>query len=580
MRFFLANWRGEKTPKWKNENEEIRYKWINRADPKKPDNKVIFTEIIKNDLSYKMRLEAYKKLDILESEEALIDIANNDLSSDTKNNAILKWIGIADPNKPKNLFIFNEIINNNPSYKIRLEAYKKLDSQESEAALIDIANNDSNINSRINAIMSIKNQDVVVDLLKKKYLSEYRVIVEKLEDQKLLKDLAINAIDLYVRIAAIKKLNDSDLLLNIAKNGKDSDERKIALTTISDQNILVEIVKNDLNTDVRQEAAKKITDQDLIAEICSNSDNKVRRIAAENLIDETNLIMLAEKDEDIFVRLNAVKKVTKQDVLARIVKNDTSPLVREAAVNMVIDQKLLNDIAQNDSDSKVRNAAIRKITNKDFLAKFVKNYDIVTAAQNGITGIVELLLESNKYDLNYAHDNGDTALMLACENGYYETVVFLLNKKANVNKKRKDGVTALMFAAQNGHVEIVRKLIKHGADLNAQYFTGETPLIFATTKGKVDVVIELIEAGCDIKITSTQKNVVGQYTALTWACAKMNKKIVSILKKAGAQHARSTVLGCVECGAVWDMSSMQTSISYRNLAWGTCPKCSCKGAIS
>ena len=59
--------------------------------------------------------------------------------------------------------------------------------------------------------------------------------------------------------------------------------------------------------------------------------------------------------------------------------------------------------------------------------------------------------------------NGDTALVMAAQNGHAEVVDELLARGAEVNKAATDGVTPLFVACKKGHLTIMRVLLEHGA---------------------------------------------------------------------------------------------------------------------
>ncbi len=61
-----------------------------------------------------------------------------------------------------------------------------------------------------------------------------------------------------------------------------------------------------------------------------------------------------------------------------------------------------------------------------------------------------------------------------------------------VNYAANNGTTALIIAAGHGHIDIVRLLIEHNADVNA---AGGLALTLATQKGYTDIVTVLRQHG-------------------------------------------------------------------------------------
>lgn len=67
-------------------------------------------------------------------------------------------------------------------------------------------------------------------------------------------------------------------------------------------------------------------------------------------------------------------------------------------------------------------------------------------------------------DINITNNNGETALMFACQRGYLEVVLILVAGGANINAKDENGKTVLNYAAEGGNTEIVKLLLAQGAD--------------------------------------------------------------------------------------------------------------------
>ena len=127
---------------------------------------------------------------------------------------------------------------------------------------------------------------------------------------------------------------------------------------------------------------------------------------------------------------------------------------------------------------------------------------LMMACENGHLETVRCLVERGGANVNAARTaDGFTALMSASVKGHLETVRFLVERGgANVNAARiDDGMTALMWASQNGHLEIARFLVeREGAIVNASRTTdGGTALMIASCIGHLDFVRLLLLRGAD-----------------------------------------------------------------------------------
>lgn len=91
-------------------------------------------------------------------------------------------------------------------------------------------------------------------------------------------------------------------------------------------------------------------------------------------------------------------------------------------------------------------------------------------------------LIGNSVKLNHRNIDGDTALMIASENGYSEIVQALIKDCANIDMQNKLGMTALMFASTNGELGVVQLLLQAGANIDIQDRNGYTALILSKDK--------------------------------------------------------------------------------------------------
>lgn len=191
---------------------------------------------------------------------------------------------------------------------------RTIDEITDRAALVEIANNDSNIEVRIKAAEKLKDTSLII------YLNEVRIAnkakwsndwadhnsVNELTDQILLADIAKNAIHIKASEYAAGKLTDQVLLADVAKNARHIIARVLAAQRLTNQTILAEIIKSrkgitesregeagkDIYHDVRAAAARNLTDKALIADVLENAEYFINSyyyydILLERLKDQT-----------------------------------------------------------------------------------------------------------------------------------------------------------------------------------------------------------------------------------------------------------------------------------------------------
>jgi ankyrin repeat protein len=107
---------------------------------------------------------------------------------------------------------------------------------------------------------------------------------------------------------------------------------------------------------------------------------------------------------------------------------------------------------------------------------------------------VNVLLKSQKVDVDAFSHRGTTPLMLASFNGDPKVARLLIDNGANVEARNKKGRTALHIAAKHGrNKEILSVLLKAGGNLNATDRQGDTPLCHAL--GDVEIHRYLLNMG-------------------------------------------------------------------------------------
>jgi len=99
-------------------------------------------------------------------------------------------------------------------------------------------------------------------------------------------------------------------------------------------------------------------------------------------------------------------------------------------------------------------------------------------------------------DLDILDNDGNTALALACKNGYEEIIEILCstkNPKIGINVPNKEGNTPLLLVCAKDCRKSVECLIKRGANRHHVNNNGENALMIACKNGHINVVEELIK---------------------------------------------------------------------------------------
>lgn len=367
--------------------------------------------------------------------KAVEGIRNNAILADFAKNYLVMEIAQTALNRidswDKN--VFSDVAHNASSYSIRIMAHKKMGTEKSSAALSDIMNNDPDDKNRLNAAISLSDQNVIARFLRDhsntelrnralKYITDQRVLfdfiistkensgdrfttalcaLEKISDQLVLKDIVANSLNIwrqalnklkdqgllvellndeskeYLHYDVLKKLTDQDLLADIASNHYNESISIDAVERISRPEILDFLFTNLKSDKVRERVVSKLVNQDILSAIVNSSYGNSLRIAAmRKLTNQNVLVHIAQHDKDFEIRAAAVNKLEDINVLFDIAKKDNANPVREAAIQKITDQKMLKDIAQNEDDCIVLDLVIRRLNDveKSLVIKLISRF--------------------------------------------------------------------------------------------------------------------------------------------------------------------------------------------------------------
>ena len=181
-------------------------------------------------------------------------------------------------------------------------------------------------------------------------------------------------------------------------------------------------------------------------------------------------------------------------------------------------------------------------------SKYDSKGPIQWAAKEGHAAVLERLVRSGVSVNDNQGREGETALMIASEEGHVDVVDCLLSLGADVNTVNWMGETALMWASSGERVDVVDRLLAAGADANAVDMVGSSALIAAALKGNVPIIDRLVVHGADFN----HRNEMG-WSALMWASKNGHIEVVDRLLSLGCdvngQNARGMTALMFACAS-------------------------------
>ena len=168
---------------------------------------------------------------------------------------------------------------------------------------------------------------------------------------------------------------------------------------------------------------------------------------------------------------------------------------------------------------------------------------LLLAASAGHTSVVQILVQRGA-NVNYAGEDEQTALTLACRHRRRMVVKMLLKNGAEPNLGSSNGMTPLHWACMSGEdhresARIVRLLVRKGASLQvATSDRGVAPLAMACRAGNEMAVVSLLDARASVNHVAADGS-----CAITDAASLGRAEVVRILAARGADLSVRSIGG-------------------------------------
>ncbi|KAI1735361.1 nb-arc and ankyrin domain-containing protein [Xylaria scruposa] len=173
------------------------------------------------------------------------------------------------------------------------------------------------------------------------------------------------------------------------------------------------------------------------------------------------------------------------------------------------------------------------------LKDFYRNTPLALAAEYGHQNVVQILLDTDKVDVDSKNNLNRTPLSYAAKNGHLAVVQLLLNTgKVDVDSKDLFHQTPLSYAAENGHLAVVQLLLNTcKVEANSKDNSNRTPLSYAAGSGHLAVVRILLDTG-EVEVDSKDEF---NWTPLWHAAKNGHQAIVQLLQE---HHAALVASSC------------------------------------
>ena len=153
------------------------------------------------------------------------------------------------------------------------------------------------------------------------------------------------------------------------------------------------------------------------------------------------------------------------------------------------------------------------------------------AVENSFNDIVDVLIENGAAVDSKVGTSQSTAIIIAAEVNNIKSLEKLIQSGASINAQNGYGNSALHIACKNGFNDVVTLLLKNNAMINLQNKKGSTPMHFACYSDTPSdhIVNQLLNAGADIEMKDTRG-----LSPLLAVCKSGHVSVLNLLLAKGA----------------------------------------------
>lgn len=261
-------------------------------------------------------------------------------------------------------------------------------------------------------------------------------------------------------------------------------------------------------------------------------ENETNRIIGVNHLKQQDERCIADLDKAILENNLATVQKLKKHIANAKSEDKTKWLFSAVAqkssiVGVLLDEKVPTNAPGKNENSLLHAAVnsglemvkiiINRVTDISITKNDVGDTPYHIAAKKNQKEMIDIIAGNQRVenvdafitDINIRNNDGDTALMVAIQNGYIDLANHLLHIGARANITNNAGKDAIKIALQTGHpyaMELIKKYTTLSIDLNGKDKNGRTALAYSIIYNNEKAFDILMDRGADIYCIDKEKN--------------------------------------------------------------------------